>query len=84
MAALIWAIRHYFPENTNAYSTKKTLGASLLGIECDEVIHSILDVMYATAPYTVIHRAMHIHLAPTNLLPSTFNHQLSTSVNHAR
>ena len=34
--------------------TKKILGASLLGIECDEVIHSILDVMYANAPYTVI------------------------------
>src|SRR5207249_3593300 len=32
--------------------TKKILGASLLGIECDEVIHSILDVMYANAPYT--------------------------------
>ena len=30
--------------------TKKILGASLLGIECDEVIHSILDVMYANAP----------------------------------
>src|SRR5947207_5512703 len=41
--------------------TKKILGASLLGIECDEVIHSILDVMYANAPYTVIQRAMHIH-----------------------
>jgi pyruvate/2-oxoglutarate dehydrogenase complex dihydrolipoamide dehydrogenase (E3) component len=34
--------------------TKEILGASLLGIECDEVIHSILDVMYAKAPYTVI------------------------------
>jgi pyruvate/2-oxoglutarate dehydrogenase complex dihydrolipoamide dehydrogenase (E3) component len=29
--------------------TKEILGASLLGIECDEVIHSILDVMYAKA-----------------------------------
>jgi hypothetical protein len=34
--------------------TKKILGASLLGIECDEVIRSLLDVMYATAPYTAI------------------------------
>ena len=34
--------------------TKEILGASLLGVECDEVIHSILDVMYAKAPYTVI------------------------------
>jgi hypothetical protein len=37
--------------------TKEILGASLMGIECDEVIHSILDVMYAKAPYTVILRS---------------------------
>jgi pyruvate/2-oxoglutarate dehydrogenase complex dihydrolipoamide dehydrogenase (E3) component len=50
--------------------TKKILGASLLGIECDEVIHSILDVMYANAPYTVIQRAMHIHPTVTELIPT--------------
>jgi pyruvate/2-oxoglutarate dehydrogenase complex dihydrolipoamide dehydrogenase (E3) component len=48
--------------------TKKILGASLLGIECDEVIHSILDVMYANAPCTVIQRAMHIHPTVTELI----------------
>ena len=32
-----------------------------MGIECDEVIHSILDVMYAKALNTVIQRAMRIH-----------------------
>jgi pyruvate/2-oxoglutarate dehydrogenase complex dihydrolipoamide dehydrogenase (E3) component len=50
--------------------TKEILGASLLGIECDEVIHSILDVMYAKAPYTVMQRAMHIHPTVTELLPT--------------
>jgi len=50
--------------------TKTILGASLLGIECDEVIHSILDVMYAKAPYTVIQRAMHIHPTVTELIPT--------------
>jgi pyruvate/2-oxoglutarate dehydrogenase complex dihydrolipoamide dehydrogenase (E3) component len=50
--------------------TKKILGASLLGIECDEVIHSILDVMYANVPYTVIQRAMHIHPTVTELIPT--------------
>jgi pyruvate/2-oxoglutarate dehydrogenase complex dihydrolipoamide dehydrogenase (E3) component len=50
--------------------TKKFLGASLLGIECDEVIHSILDVMYANAPYTVMQRAMHIHPTVTELIPT--------------
>jgi pyruvate/2-oxoglutarate dehydrogenase complex dihydrolipoamide dehydrogenase (E3) component len=50
--------------------TKEILGASLLGIECDEVIHSILDVMYAKAPYTVIQRAMHIHPTVSELIPT--------------
>jgi pyruvate/2-oxoglutarate dehydrogenase complex dihydrolipoamide dehydrogenase (E3) component len=50
--------------------TKEILGASLLGVECDEVIHSILDVMYAKAPYTVIQRAMHIHPTVTELIPT--------------
>lgn len=50
--------------------TKLILGASLLGIECDEVIHSILDVMYAKAPYTVILRAMHIHPTVSELIPT--------------
>jgi pyruvate/2-oxoglutarate dehydrogenase complex dihydrolipoamide dehydrogenase (E3) component len=50
--------------------TKEILAASLLGIECDEVIHSILDVMYAKAPYTVIQRAMHIHPTVSELIPT--------------
>jgi pyruvate/2-oxoglutarate dehydrogenase complex dihydrolipoamide dehydrogenase (E3) component len=50
--------------------TKAILGASLLGVECDEVIHSILDVMYAKAPYTVVQRAMHIHPTVTELIPT--------------
>jgi pyruvate/2-oxoglutarate dehydrogenase complex dihydrolipoamide dehydrogenase (E3) component len=50
--------------------TKKILGASLLGIEGDEAIHSILDVMYAGAPYTVIQRAVHIHPTVSELIPT--------------
>ncbi|MBI2681451.1 MAG: FAD-containing oxidoreductase [Candidatus Solibacter usitatus] len=50
--------------------TKLILGASLLGVECDEVIHSLLDVMYAKAPYTVIQRAMHIHPTVSELIPT--------------
>jgi pyruvate/2-oxoglutarate dehydrogenase complex dihydrolipoamide dehydrogenase (E3) component len=50
--------------------TKKILGAMILGIEGDEVIHSILDVMYAGAPYTVIRRAMHIHPTVSELVPT--------------
>jgi hypothetical protein len=44
--------------------------ASFLGIACDEVVYSILDVMYANAPYTVIKRAMHIHPPVGELIPT--------------
>ena len=50
--------------------TKLILGAALLGIEADEAIHSILDVMYAGAPYTVIQKAVHIHPTVTELIPT--------------
>lgn len=53
-----------------AAETKRILGASLLGIECDNVIHSMLDVMYTNAPYTVIQCAMHIHPTITDLIPT--------------
>jgi pyruvate/2-oxoglutarate dehydrogenase complex dihydrolipoamide dehydrogenase (E3) component len=50
--------------------TKRILGASLLGIDGDEIVHSLLDAMYAGAPYTVIQRAMHIHPTVTELIPT--------------
>jgi pyruvate/2-oxoglutarate dehydrogenase complex dihydrolipoamide dehydrogenase (E3) component len=50
--------------------TKKILGAAILGIGGDEIIHSILDVMYADAPYTLIQRATHIHPTVTELIPT--------------
>ncbi len=50
--------------------TNKILGAAILGIGGDEVVHSILDVMYADAPYTVIQRAVHIHPTVTELIPT--------------
>jgi len=50
--------------------TKKILGAGLLGIEGDEVIHCILDIMSAGAPYTVLQRTMHIHPTVSELVPT--------------
>jgi pyruvate/2-oxoglutarate dehydrogenase complex dihydrolipoamide dehydrogenase (E3) component len=50
--------------------TRLILGAALLGIEADEAIHSILDVMYAGAPYTVIQKAVHIHPTVSELIPT--------------
>ncbi len=49
--------------------TKHILGAALLGVGGDEVIHVLLDMMYAKAPYTVIQRAMHIHPTVAEYLP---------------
>ena len=50
--------------------TRLILGASLLGIEADEVVHTLLDLMYAKAPYTLLKRAMHIHPTVSELLPT--------------
>jgi pyruvate/2-oxoglutarate dehydrogenase complex dihydrolipoamide dehydrogenase (E3) component len=46
------------------------LGAAILGTGGDEIIHSLLDVMYAKAPYTVIERAVHIHPTVSELIPT--------------
>ncbi len=50
--------------------TQRILGAAILGVGGDEIVHSILDVMYADAPYTVIQRAVHIHPTVTELIPT--------------
>jgi pyruvate/2-oxoglutarate dehydrogenase complex dihydrolipoamide dehydrogenase (E3) component len=50
--------------------TKAILGAAILGVTGDEVIHVLLDVMYAKAPYTTVSRAMHIHPTVSELLPT--------------
>ena len=50
--------------------TKQILGASILGVGGDEVIHSFLPPMYARLPYTVMERAMAIHPTVSELLPT--------------
>ena len=50
--------------------TSRVLGASLLGLNGDEVIHCILDIMYAKAPCSVLQRAMHIHPTVSELVPA--------------
>jgi pyruvate/2-oxoglutarate dehydrogenase complex dihydrolipoamide dehydrogenase (E3) component len=50
--------------------SKELLGAALLGLNADEIVHSLLDAMYAKAPYTTILRAMHIHPTVTELIPT--------------
>jgi pyruvate/2-oxoglutarate dehydrogenase complex dihydrolipoamide dehydrogenase (E3) component len=50
--------------------SKAILGAAILGTGGDEAIHSILDMMYAKAPYTIIQRAVHIHPTVSELIPT--------------
>jgi len=50
--------------------SKLILGAAILGTGGDEAIHSVLDLMYAKAPYTVMQRAVHIHPTVSELLPT--------------
>ena len=50
--------------------THMILGAALLCIEGDEIVHSLLDVMAAKAPYTVIQRSVHIHPTVSELIPT--------------
>lgn len=51
-------------------TTQEILGASILGMNGDEVVHSLLDVMYAKRPYTTISRAVHIHPTVSELIPT--------------
>ncbi len=50
--------------------THHILGAAVLGTGGDEIIHSLLDVMYTKAPFTVVRRAMHIHPTVSEYIPT--------------
>ncbi|HMG50506.1 MAG TPA: FAD-containing oxidoreductase [Inquilinus sp.] len=50
--------------------TRQILGAAILGTGGDEVVHGLLDLMYAKAPYDVLQRSMPIHPTVSELLPT--------------
>jgi pyruvate/2-oxoglutarate dehydrogenase complex dihydrolipoamide dehydrogenase (E3) component len=50
--------------------THAILGAAILGVGGDEVVHGVLDTMYAQAPYTTLQHAMHIHPTVSELVPT--------------
>jgi len=50
--------------------SERILGAAMLGIEGDEVVQSILDLMYAGVSYKQIERAMYIHPTVMEYLPT--------------
>ena len=50
--------------------SQEILGAAVFGTGGDEVIHCVLDAMYAKAPYPVLQRAMHIHPTVSEFIPT--------------
>jgi pyruvate/2-oxoglutarate dehydrogenase complex dihydrolipoamide dehydrogenase (E3) component len=50
--------------------TDEILGAAIFGVGGDEVIHCVLDIMSAKAPYTTLSRTMHIHPTVSELVPT--------------
>lgn len=50
--------------------TNQILGASILGVGGDEVVHCILDLMSAKAPYTTMTHTVHIHPTVAELVPT--------------
>jgi pyruvate/2-oxoglutarate dehydrogenase complex dihydrolipoamide dehydrogenase (E3) component len=50
--------------------SQRILGATMIGLNADEVIHGLLDVMAAGLPYTTIRRTVHIHPTVSELVPT--------------
>ena len=50
--------------------SKRILGAAILGTTGDEVVHSLLDAMYAGLPYTVIQYGVRSHPTVSELIPT--------------
>jgi pyruvate/2-oxoglutarate dehydrogenase complex dihydrolipoamide dehydrogenase (E3) component len=51
-------------------SSKRILGASLLGMSADEVVHSLIDAVYARTPVEEFQRHVRIHPNVSELLPT--------------
>jgi pyruvate/2-oxoglutarate dehydrogenase complex dihydrolipoamide dehydrogenase (E3) component len=50
--------------------SKRILGAAILGTTGDEVVHSLLDAIYAGLPYTAVQRGVRIHPTVSELIPT--------------
>jgi pyruvate/2-oxoglutarate dehydrogenase complex dihydrolipoamide dehydrogenase (E3) component len=51
-------------------SSKQILGAAILGVGGDEVVHSLVDAMYGNLPYTVVQHGVRIHPTVSELIPT--------------
>ena len=52
-------------------SSKRILGAALLGTGCDEAVQSLIDAVYERTPYPEFQRRVRIHPTVSELLPTT-------------
>ena len=53
--------------------SKQILGAVILGVGGDEVVHSLVDAMYAHLPYTVVQHGVRIHPTVSELIPTVLS-----------
>jgi pyruvate/2-oxoglutarate dehydrogenase complex dihydrolipoamide dehydrogenase (E3) component len=51
-------------------NSRQILGAALLGLHADEVVHTLLDTMAAKQPYTTLQRTVHVHPTVSELIPT--------------
>jgi pyruvate/2-oxoglutarate dehydrogenase complex dihydrolipoamide dehydrogenase (E3) component len=51
--------------------SQRILGAALLGVGCDEAVHSLIDAVYDWTPYSEMQKRVRIHPTVSELLPTT-------------
>jgi pyruvate/2-oxoglutarate dehydrogenase complex dihydrolipoamide dehydrogenase (E3) component len=51
-------------------NSKEILGAAIVGVGGDEVVHSLVDAMYARLPFTAVQRGVRIHPTVSELIPT--------------
>ena len=54
--------------------SQRVIGASILDLHGDEVVHGLLNTMVAQQPYAVLSRAVHIHPTVSELVPTLLQH----------
>jgi pyruvate/2-oxoglutarate dehydrogenase complex dihydrolipoamide dehydrogenase (E3) component len=54
-------------------NSREILGASILGVGGDEVVHSLVDAMYGHLPFTAVRNAVRIHPTVSELIPTVLS-----------
>jgi len=51
-------------------TTRRIIGAAILGVGGDEAVQSLVDAMYAQLPYTAVQQGVRIHPTVSELIPT--------------